>query len=51
MILDLCAQTLSHRMNNGEKHIISTYVAIGKDIKYCMAVYIGGKGDEIELIK
>ena len=51
MILDLDQQYLCFQVNDGDTHILFKDVTVGKDINYCMAVYIDGDEDCIELLK
>ena len=50
MILDLSSKTLSYKINNGDECIAFQDIAIGHDVNYCMAVYIGAYHDSIELL-
>ena len=52
MILNLCNQTLSYKINDGKEVVVFKNVAIGHNIHYCMGVCIGGwVPDSVELIK
>ena len=50
MILDLSSRTLSYKINDGNEYIAFQDVAIGHDVNYCMAVYIGADHDSIKLL-
>lgn len=49
MILNLADKTLSYQINDREQKALFTDISIGDDIDYCLAVYISGGGDSIEL--
>ena len=55
MSLDLKSQTLSYKINEGDKHVLFKNIKIWDDINYCMAVCMtrGGENwptDKIQLI-
>ena len=49
MILNLSAQTLSFKKNDGDERILFKNIAVGCDINYCMAIYIHNSGDSVYL--
>ena len=50
MTLDLSNCTLSYKINEKEKFIAFKDITVNSDIEYCLAVYIGMKGDCVELV-
>ena len=50
MTLDLSSRTLSYQVNDDDKYIAFTNIAVGEDIEYCMCVYIASNSHCAELL-
>ena len=50
MCLDLKSYQLKYKINDGNEYTMFEKITTNNDINYCMAVYMNGKGDSIELV-
>eukprot|EP01084_Bolivina_argentea_P166737 289438_1 len=50
MILDLHSKELCYKINDGEKYVAFTDIAVGININYCLGVYIARYNNSMQLL-